>query len=564
PRMGINGLLPLLSSATHQVDVRDFRNSIAAIDVYSWLHKGVYSCAHNLYVGETSDAYIDYCLRNTEYLIKCGIKPILVFDGRDLPAKKVTDETRKVRKEKDRKRIDELVREGKEYEARELMKRCVDITHEMAFKLIVELRKRNIDYIVAPYEADAQIAYLLKSGIAHFAITEDSDLLLMDCRFILTKYKDGKGLMICGDQILNCFSHSLDMDKLRRACILSGCDYLSNIKGIGIKGAIKFFTRMKETDLRKVLKRIPYVLSKKATVTDDYIEGFIKAENTFQYQLVFCPFKRKLLPLNEYGPGINKHSLTYAGEYFDDELAFQMAIGNVDVDSMKVNHSFSFNGVLNPKSIWSPKFSIQIPNKIASLFSSSDSKQTRIQKTIKRECTESNVTNKRPKISSDDLVIGDLELVKIYSNMSSESEKTQRTYETSRFFSQETESSLSSPKIENSSQDLLHQVQLLEDAYRNWEMRKAKACLLYPKLDKDVTVEESENEDIVTEDEIIDEMEKESSSSQTSYTMSQNSAKHEFISSSKYFECSQYETTIESEKICSSNIESFKSFIAKF
>lgn len=31
--------------------------------------------------------------------------------------------------------------------------------------------------IVAPYEADAQLAYLVKEGLADFVITEDSDLL---------------------------------------------------------------------------------------------------------------------------------------------------------------------------------------------------------------------------------------------------------------------------------------------------------------------------------------------------------------------------------------------------
>lgn len=42
-------------------------------------------------------------------------------------------------------------------------------------------RDKKIDYIVAPYEADAQITYLVKQGLADFAITEDSDLLAFGC-----------------------------------------------------------------------------------------------------------------------------------------------------------------------------------------------------------------------------------------------------------------------------------------------------------------------------------------------------------------------------------------------
>ncbi len=34
---------------------------------------------------------------------------------------------------------------------------------------------------MAPYEADAQLAYLVKEGIAQLVITEDSDLLAFGC-----------------------------------------------------------------------------------------------------------------------------------------------------------------------------------------------------------------------------------------------------------------------------------------------------------------------------------------------------------------------------------------------
>ena len=39
----------------------------------------------------------------------------------------------------------------------------------------------GVDVIVAPYEADAQLAFLSKSRIAQVIITEDSDLILFGC-----------------------------------------------------------------------------------------------------------------------------------------------------------------------------------------------------------------------------------------------------------------------------------------------------------------------------------------------------------------------------------------------
>lgn len=52
----------------------------------------------------------------------------------------------------------------------------------MALELIKQCHQMNIDCIVAPYEADAQLAYLNISGIADVVITEDSDLTLFGCK----------------------------------------------------------------------------------------------------------------------------------------------------------------------------------------------------------------------------------------------------------------------------------------------------------------------------------------------------------------------------------------------
>ena len=47
--------------------------------------------------------------------------------------------------------------------------------------MIQACREKGVDCIVAPYEADAQLAYLNKTGIAQIIITEDSDLVLFGC-----------------------------------------------------------------------------------------------------------------------------------------------------------------------------------------------------------------------------------------------------------------------------------------------------------------------------------------------------------------------------------------------
>ena len=48
---------------------------------------------------------------------------------------------------------------------------------ELAHSCLQALKSRGIRFIVAPYEADAQMAYLALNGLVDAVLTEDSDLL---------------------------------------------------------------------------------------------------------------------------------------------------------------------------------------------------------------------------------------------------------------------------------------------------------------------------------------------------------------------------------------------------
>ena len=43
------------------------------------------------------------------------------------------------------------------------------------------LKRCGVEFIVAPYEADAQMAYLALNGLVAAVLTEDSDLLPYGC-----------------------------------------------------------------------------------------------------------------------------------------------------------------------------------------------------------------------------------------------------------------------------------------------------------------------------------------------------------------------------------------------
>ncbi|XP_023566141.1 exonuclease 1 isoform X2 [Octodon degus] len=336
--MGIQGLLQFIKEASEPIHVRKYKGQVVAVDTYCWLHKGAIACAEKLAKGEPTDKYVGFCMKFVNMLLSHGIKPILVFDGCTLPSKKEVERSRRERRQSNLLKGKQLLREGKVSEARECFTRCVNITHAMAHTVIKAARALGVDCLVAPYEADAQLAYLNKAGIVQAIITEDSDLLAFGCKKVILKMDQfGNGLEIDQTRLGMCrqLGDIFTEEKFRYMCILSGCDYLPSLRGIGLAKACKVLRLANNPDIVKVIKKIGHYLKMNITVPEDYIKGFIRANNTFLYQLVFDPIKRKLVPLNAYEDDIDPETLTYAGQYIDDSVALQIALGNKDINTFE-------------------------------------------------------------------------------------------------------------------------------------------------------------------------------------------------------------------------------------
>jgi exonuclease-1 len=103
------------------------------------------------------------------------------------------------------------------------------------------------------------LAYLYLQKRAHVIVTEDSDLLAFGVRKVLFKMdRQGNGIEVDLDRLddveeLNFKTFSPDM--LLTTCILSGCDYLDSIKGIGFKKAHRLVHECGD-DVQGILKKI--------------------------------------------------------------------------------------------------------------------------------------------------------------------------------------------------------------------------------------------------------------------------------------------------------------------
>ncbi|VDN17461.1 unnamed protein product [Gongylonema pulchrum] len=142
-------------------------------------------------------------------------------------------------------------------------------------------------------------------------------------------------------------AENFDFEKFRRICILAGCDYLqAGLPGVGLVKAATFFAKTNGKNLYQVLPRLPrYLNMNSLKITKQFISDFIRAENTFLYQVVFDPIERKQRPLHDYPLSQRSnendsdfHSInsqesdcdfSYAGEIQPPELALSHALGNL-------------------------------------------------------------------------------------------------------------------------------------------------------------------------------------------------------------------------------------------
>ena len=300
------------------------------MDAYGWLHRGTVACAIELALDKPTTKYVDFAMSRVRMLQAFGVTPYLVFDGDALPSKAGTNKERRKRRDESKALGLELYRAGKISQAHQELQKAADVTPYMARLLIEELKRNNVQYIVAPYEADAQLVYLEQNGIINGILSEDSDMLVFGANRLITKLDQyGECVMIERADFTMCKEISLAgwTDAMfRRMAILSGCDYLPNISKMGLKTAYRFVRKYKEAE--KTIRMV--ALEGKLSVPTDYLEHFQQAEWTFLYHRVFCPLQQRMVHLNEMPRGLKAEDMPYLGALVEADTAIGVACGDLN------------------------------------------------------------------------------------------------------------------------------------------------------------------------------------------------------------------------------------------
>ena len=259
----------------------------------------------------------------------------IVFDGAPLPSKEGTEV------ERARTRADALAK-ALEYEelgerslAQSHFARALDVTPHMAFEVSEALKAEGVNIVVAPYEADAQLGYLSRNGFVDIVISEDSDLILFGCKRLLYKLdfktEIGKELL-CDDVFAVSGFSRLSRESFLLTAILAGCDYLPSVASVGIKTAISLGAKAEgilssshhaldsDAFLDKLVVLIRLSGVDEASLSVNFKDQVKRAILTFRHQTVFCPTRRRLLPLSS-----EEVDHAFCGARYDAETACSVA-----------------------------------------------------------------------------------------------------------------------------------------------------------------------------------------------------------------------------------------------
>lgn len=269
--MGIQGLSKLVADvAAHAIKENEIKNYFgrkiaidASMSLYQFLiairqegQGGGPSVMLSSADGETTSHLMGFFYR-TIRMVENGIKPVYVFDGKPPTMKAGELEKRKLKRDDAQAALETAKEGGNIEEVDKQSKRLVKVSKEHVEECKTLLKLMGIPFVVAPCEAEAQCAELVKGGKVFAAGTEDMDALTFGSTILLRHltFSEARKMPIKEfylDRVLEGFG--MDRDQFVDLCILLGCDYVDKIKGIGPKKAIELVKKHK--NIESILENI--------------------------------------------------------------------------------------------------------------------------------------------------------------------------------------------------------------------------------------------------------------------------------------------------------------------
>lgn len=222
--MGVKGLFNIINThaanSINQKHMSSYRGTVQAIDASLILYK---------YCIGGENCHVDTCLHKTCTMLKYGVMPMWIFDGKSPPIKSQTvNKRRKIRENAKEKLNDPNL--SKEERAK-YSRQAISLSKYNIADVKKLLQLMGITYIESIEEADIQCAVLNVTNVAHGVISEDWDLILFGCKTLLKNFFNKSNVV---EIDVNTLLEELNMnlEQLIDLSAILGNDYCQGIIGM--------------------------------------------------------------------------------------------------------------------------------------------------------------------------------------------------------------------------------------------------------------------------------------------------------------------------------------------
>jgi len=263
--MGVN-LKKLIESK--EIEIKQLSGKKIGIDGYNW----AYQFLSTIRLPDGSPltdskgritSHLIGIFNRTISIMKEGIKPCYVWDGKPPAFKLKTLEKRSERKEIARR---EYEKAETEEEKMKWAQQCAQLTEDMIENAEKLLRYMGVPTIRAPSEGEAQIAFMVKEKVLDACASQDWDSLLFGAPILIRNLSiSGRKKLPRTNQYItvkpemvnleeNLKRLGITQDQLIIIAMLIGTDYNPGIKGYGPKRAYDIVK--KEKTLKNVIEQV--------------------------------------------------------------------------------------------------------------------------------------------------------------------------------------------------------------------------------------------------------------------------------------------------------------------
>ncbi len=300
--MGVNLKALIISK---DIEVKDLQGRKIGIDAYNWTYQ--FLSTIRLRTGELLKdshgrvtSHIIGTLTRTINLLKNGIKPCYIWDGKPPSFKLKTLEEREERKAEAKKAFDKAKTEEEKRKYAQQISRLNEDMIKDANELLDAL---GVPHIRAASEGEAQISYMVKKGDFFGCASQDWDSLLFGSNILIRNLSASRKRRIpktnifktVNPEIINLKENlkalGLSQKQLIMVGLLVGTDYCPGIKGYGPKKSLALVK--KEKNLDNILKVVNW---KCKSSFGKLLEWFLNPKVNVDYNLEWKePDEDKLL-----------------------------------------------------------------------------------------------------------------------------------------------------------------------------------------------------------------------------------------------------------------------------